>query len=382
MKAITLLGSTGSIGTQTLDIARNLGIKVNVLTANRNIDILERQAREFRPKAVSVVDETSAARFKPTADELGIKLLSGIDGLCEAAVYSDSDIVVNSVVGMVGLKPTLAAIDTGKDIALANKETLVAGGDLVMPAVRNKGIKLLPVDSEHSAIFQCLNAAPQSDRSLKKIILTASGGPFFGYNKAQLEHVTLSDALKHPNWSMGQKITVDSATMMNKGLEVIEAVHLFNVSAEKIDVVVQRESLLHSAVEFDDGAIIAQIGTPDMHLPIQYALTYPNRVKMPYQGLDLAAVGKMTFYRPDYETFDCLKVCIEAVTEGGLKPIAANGANEMAVKQFIDGNISFLQIGELVRAAVEAQPSGRVESLHDVESADMAAREYVLSKIK
>jgi 1-deoxy-D-xylulose-5-phosphate reductoisomerase len=343
---------------------------------------LERQAREFRPKAVCVVDETSAARFKPTADELGIKLLSGIDGLCEAAVYSDSDIVVNSVVGMVGLKPTLAAIDTGKDIALANKETLVAGGDLVMPAVRNKGIKLLPVDSEHSAIFQCLNAAPQSDRSLKKIILTASGGPFFGYNKAQLEHVTLSDALKHPNWSMGQKITVDSATMMNKGLEVIEAVHLFNVSAEKIDVVVQRESLLHSAVEFDDGAIIAQIGTPDMHLPIQYALTYPNRVKMPYQGLDLAAVGKMTFYRPDYETFDCLKVCIEAVTEGGLKPIAANGANEMAVKQFIDGNISFLQIGELVRAAVEAQPSGRVESLHDVESADMAAREYVLSKIE
>ena len=380
IKSITLLGSTGSIGTQTLDIARKFNFKVNVLTANQNIDLLEKQTREFKPELVCVYDENNANEFKLRVADLAVKIVSGIDGLCEAASFEKSDIVVNAVVGMVGLKPTLEAIKAGKDIALANKETLVTGGELVMPAIKEKGVNLFPVDSEHSAIFQCLAAAPPS-RKIYKIILTASGGPFFGYNKDMLTKVTVNDALKHPNWSMGQKITIDSATMMNKGLEVIEAAHLFNVSADDIDVIVQRESLLHSAVEFDDGAIIAQIGTADMHVPIQYALTYPERYETQGERLSLAKAAKMTFFEPDYETFQCLSTCIDAIKQGGLKPVAANGANEAAVSLFLDGKISFLRIGELVKAATDAQQVGKITSVYDIDCADKAAREFVYSNI-
>ena len=380
IKSITLLGSTGSIGTQTLDIARKFNFKVNVLTANQNIDLLEKQTREFKPELVCVYDENNANEFKLRVADLAVKVVSGIDGLCEAASFEKSDIVVNAVVGMVGLKPTLEAIKAGKDIALANKETLVTGGELVMPAIKEKGVNLFPVDSEHSAIFQCLAAAPPS-RKIYKIILTASGGPFFGYNKDMLTKVTVNDALKHPNWSMGQKITIDSATMMNKGLEVIEAAHLFNVSADDIDVIVQRESLLHSAVEFDDGAIIAQIGTADMHVPIQYALTYPERYETQGERLSLAKAAKMTFFEPDYETFQCLSTCIDAIKQGGLKPVAANGANEAAVSLFLDGKISFLRIGELVKAATDAQQVGKITSVYDIDCADKAAREFVYSNI-
>ena len=380
IKSITLLGSTGSIGTQTLDIARRFNFKVNVLTANKNIDLLEKQTREFKPELVCVFDEKYANEFKLRVSDIPVKVVSGIDGLCEAAAFEKSDIVVNAVVGMVGLKPTLEAIKAGKDIALANKETLVTGGELVMPAVKEKGVNLFPVDSEHSAIFQCLAAAPPS-RKIHKIILTASGGPFFGYNKDMLTKVTVADALKHPNWSMGKKITIDSATMMNKGLEVIEAAHLFNVSADKIDVIVQRESLLHSAVEFDDGAIIAQIGTADMHVPIQYALTYPERFETQGERLSLAKAARMTFYDPDYETFMCLSTCIDAIKQGGLKPVAANGANEAAVAMFLDGKISFLQIGELVKAATDTQKVGKITSVYDIDCADKAAREFVYSNI-
>lgn len=380
IKSITLLGSTGSIGTQTLDIARKFNFKVNVLTANKNIDLLEKQTREFKPEFVCVFNEKYANEFKLRVADISVKVVSGIDGLCEAAAFEKSDIVVNAVVGMVGLKPTLEAIKAGKDIALANKETLVTGGELVMPAVKEKGVNLFPVDSEHSAIFQCLAAAPPS-RKIHKIILTASGGPFFGYNKDMLTKVTVADALKHPNWSMGKKITIDSATMMNKGLEVIEAAHLFNVSADKIDVIVQRESLLHSAVEFDDGAIIAQIGTADMHVPIQYALTYPERFETQGERLSLAKAARMTFYDPDYETFMCLSTCIDAIKQGGLKPVAANGANEAAVAMFLDGKISFLQIGELVKAATDTQKVGKITSVYDIDCADKAAREFVYSNI-
>ena len=380
IKSITLLGSTGSIGTQTLDIARRFNFKVNVLTANKNIDLLEKQTREFKPEFVCVFNEKYANEFKLRVADISVKVVSGIDGLCEAAAFEKSDIVVNAVVGMVGLKPTLEAIKAGKDIALANKETLVTGGELVMPAVKEKGVNLFPVDSEHSAIFQCLAAAPPS-RKIHKIILTASGGPFFGYNKDMLTKVTVADALKHPNWSMGKKITIDSATMMNKGLEVIEAAHLFNVSADKIDVIVQRESLLHSAVEYDDGAIIAQIGTADMHVPIQYALTYPERFETQGERLSLAKAARMTFYDPDYETFQCLSTCIDAIRQGGLKPVAANGANEAAVALFLEGKISFLQIGELVKAVTDAQKVGKITSVYDIDCADKAAREFVYSNI-
>ena len=380
VKSITLLGSTGSIGTQTLDICRKYNIAVNVLTANKNITLLEKQVREFKPELVCVYDEEFAQKFKTAVSDLDVKIVSGVDGLCEAAVFEKSDIVVTAVVGMVGLKPTLAAINAGKDIALANKETLVAGGDLVIPAAKAKGVKILPVDSEHSAIFQSLNAAPPSQK-LYKIILTASGGPFFGYTKDMLKKVSVADALKHPNWTMGQKITIDSATMMNKGLEVIEACHLFDVTPDEIEVIIQRESLLHSAVEFIDGAIIGQIGTADMHIPIQYALTYPERFETSEKRLSLTDAGKMTFFKPDFETFQCLSTCISAIKDGGLKPAAANGANEAAVALFLDQKISFLQIGELVKAATDNQLVGKITSVEDIYDADRAAREFVYSNI-
>ncbi len=378
MRSIAVLGSTGSIGTQTLDVAEKLGMSVCALTANSRIDILEEQLRKYKPQYVAIVDEKAAAEFKSRTRDLSYTLLTGIDGVCQCASLDEADIVLNSVVGIAGLRPTLAAIDAGKPLALANKESLVTGGDLVMKAARDKNVPILPVDSEHSAIFQCLNAAPP-DRKIGKIILTASGGPFFNKTRDELKSVTVEQALKHPNWSMGAKITIDSATMMNKGLEVIEAVHLFSVAADDIEVVVHRESLLHSAVEFVDGSIIGQIGVHDMRVPIQYALTYPDRFNAPCERLSLTEAAQMTFAKPDTDTFQCLSVCIDAIRQGGLKPIAANGANEQAVALFLDRKIGFLQIGELVKAATDAQPVGCVSSVDDIFDADRAAREFVLT---
>ncbi len=380
MKKISLLGSTGSIGTQTLDVARQLGVKVVALTANSRVDILAQQIREFKPKYVALANADYASELKSRTRDIDYKLLLGQDGICECASLDDTDFVLNSVVGIAGLKPTLAAINARKEFALANKESLVTGGELVINAARNAGVNILPVDSEHSAIFQCLNAAPPN-RAVEKIILTASGGPFFGKSADDLTNVTVDQALNHPNWSMGRKISIDSATMMNKGLEVIEAVHLFGVNADNIQVVVHRESLLHSSVEFSDGSIIGQIGVHDMRVPIQYALTYPNRMFAPCERLDLIKASKLTFAEPDLNTFTCLKVCIDAIKAGGCKPIAANGANEAAVALFLEGKIDFMRIGELVAEATDAQPVGKVSSVDDVLAVDFAAREYVMSHI-
>ena len=378
-KTLTLLGSTGSIGTQTLQVARSAGIKIQGLTAGKNVDLLQKQAREFLPKWVALQDEKAAADLKLRLADTDITVLSGAKGIEEIAAGGNSDTVLNAIVGIAGLRPTLSAINAGKNIALANKETLVTGGSLVTKKVKEKGVKLLPVDSEHSAIFQCLQGAPE--KSLKKIILTASGGPFFGKTKNELKAITPADALKHPNWNMGKKITIDSATLMNKGLEVIEAVHLFGVTPDDIEVVVHRQSILHSAVELCDGSVIAQLGTPDMKLPIQYALTYPQRGAEQGAPLSLTGAGSLTFDKPDTDTFTCLKVCTDAISQGGLKPTAANGANEQAVELFLKGKIGFLDIGELVLAATDNQPVGEVTEA-SVFDADAAAREFVLSKIK
>lgn len=378
-KTIAILGSTGSIGTQSLDVARKHGFKVDVLAANSNIELLEQQIREFKPSAVAVINEAAAKELKIKVTDTATEVLSGQEAVEFIAANNNAGIVLNSIVGIAGLKPTLAAIEAGKDIALANKETLVTGGYLVKKAVTKKGVKLLPVDSEHSAIFQCLQGAPKG--SLKKIILTASGGPFFNKTEEELKNVTPADALKHPNWSMGAKITIDSASLMNKGLEVIEAVHLFDISPDNIEVVVHRQSIVHSAVELTDGAVIAQLGTPDMRLPIQYALTYPERYDCPSGSLNLFEIGNLTFERPDYETFKPLGAAISAIKSGGLKPCAVNGANEAAVALFLEGKIGFLDIGKIVCAALKAQKDVSDYSLSDVFEADKAARELALSFI-
>ncbi len=381
MKRLSLLGSTGSIGTQALDVVRGLAgtreqITVEVLAARSNIDLLERQVREFHPRAAAVVDENAARELALRTRDLDLAILPGMEGVCEAAAWPESGIVLNSVVGMEGLRPTLAAIDAGKTIALANKETLVAGGSLVMGAARAKGAAILPVDSEHSAIFQCLQGSP-GKAAVKKLILTASGGPFFGKTKEELAHVTAAEALRHPNWSMGPKVTVDSATMMNKGLEVIEAAWLFDLPADRIDVVIHRESIVHSLVEYQDNSVLAQLGVPDMRIPIQYALAYPERLPSPAGELDLVKAGNLRFFAPDLSVFQCLAVCMEAQKRGGLAPAAANGADEKAVELFLAGKISFLEIGELVAAAVEAQPDSPADSLEAVLAADAAARAFV-----
>lgn len=377
---LSILGSTGSIGTQALDVVRKHGIEVVALTANKNAELLEAQAREFSPKMVALLDEDAAADLRVRLADTDVKVLSGLSGICECARAEASDTVLNSIVGMAGLLPTLDAIDEKKNIALANKETLVAGGQLVMNSAREKGVSIYPVDSEHSAIFQCLKGAPR-DRALKKILLTASGGPFFGKTREELQNVTAEQALKHPNWDMGAKITIDSATMMNKGLEIIEACWLFGVTEDKIKVVVHRESIIHSAVEFDDNAIIAQLGLPDMRIPIQYALTYPNRYESPTGEVDLAALSTLHFADPDYETFDCLSICREAIRRGGLYPCAANSANEQANALFRKGKIGFLEIGELVGEAMEECENIQNYTLSDVMAADRIARELVMSKV-
>lgn len=375
-KSISVLGSTGSIGTQALDVARKLNLNIVALTANSNIKLLEDQVRQFQPEIAVVYNEAKAGQLKHNIKDTNTKVFSGKEGLIQAAVCKNADMVLNSLVGMVGLEPTLEAINAKKDIALANKETLVAGGKLVMEAARKNGVSIYPVDSEHSAVFQCLQGCNQKEE-LKRIILTASGGPFFGRTLEQLKTVTVQQALNHPNWDMGSKITIDSATMMNKGLEIIEAAWLFDLPAEQIDVVVHRESIIHSLVEYIDNSVIAQLGVPDMRIPIQYAVTYPARVPSPVKQLDLTELSQLTFYKPDYDNFLCLKACKEAIEKGGLAPAAANGANELANKLFLEGKLSFLQIGELVYGAMQAQKAKEPETLQDVLQADAEARQYV-----
>ena len=377
-KKLVILGSTGSIGEQALDVARKNGYAVLALAAGKSIDKLEAQAKEFGVKAVAVFDEAAATELQKRLENTDIKVLSGNEGVCEVASIK-ADIVLNAIVGIAGLRPTFAAIDAKNDIALANKETLVTAGELVNAKAKQNGVKIIPVDSEHSAIFQSLQGAPKG--SLSKIILTASGGPFYGKTKKELKNVTVADALNHPNWSMGSKITIDSATLMNKGLEVIEAVHLFGVKPDDIEVVVHRQSILHSAVELCDGAVIGQMGTPDMRLPIEYAITYPKREKMCCDRLSLTSIGILTFAKPDLDTFRCLKLCIDAIKQGGLKPAAANGANEEAVALFLSGKIKFLDIERLVEAAITAQPMVNNYTLEDVFTADQNARNLVKSLI-
>ena len=376
---LSILGSTGSIGTQTLEVARKLNLKVNAVSAYSSIELLEEQIREFRPALAVVFDEKKAAELKTNIADTDTKVLSGMDGLFEIC-HDDSELLVNAVVGMVGLAPTMEAIKAKKNIAFANKETLVAGGELVMKAVRENGVKLLPVDSEHSAIFQCLQAAPP-DKKLKKILLTASGGPFFGKTTDELRDVTVEQALNHPNWAMGSKITIDSATMMNKGLEIIEAAWLFDTDPDDIEVVVHRESIIHSMVEFTDHSILAQLGMPDMRIPIQYAITYPERVPSLVPEIDWKTLSKMTFYSSDDVTFKCLAACKKAMKKGGLYPAVANGANEVANRLFRDKKISFLDIGDLVSSAVDELTVESASTLEDVFAADRLAREFVYKHI-
>lgn len=378
-KNIVILGSTGSIGTQALKVCKANGYKVIAIAANSNVKLIEQQAREFNVEVAVLTDTAAADELKIKLADTNINVLSGVEGLCYAASMYSADIVLNSVVGIAGLRPTMAALNAGKTLALANKETLVAGGDIVMRTAKENGVKILPVDSEHSAIFQSLQGVP--DGALNKIILTASGGPFYGKKVEDLVNITPEQALKHPNWSMGAKITIDSSTLMNKGLEVIEAVHLFGLSANNIEVLVHRQSIVHSAVELTDGAVIAQLATADMAIPIQYALTYPERSKCMFEKLSLSDVGTLTFAKPDLETFRCLDICIKAINEGGLKPAAANGANEEAVKLFLEGKIKYLQIPELIEKAVSLQPKVNSCTLDDVFDADINARNLVTNSV-
>ena len=352
MKKIAILGSTGSIGTQTLDVVREQGdLKVLAMSCGINLELFEKQIREFLPTLVSVKDEALAKTLSERIRDLdGISVRFGMDGLMAVAAENDAEIVVTAIVGMLGIRPTIAAIRAGKDIALANKETLVTAGHLIMPMVKECGVRLLPVDSEHSAIFQSLNG--ERKNRIAKILLTASGGPFLHRTREELEHVGVQDALKHPNWSMGRKITIDSATMVNKGLEVIEAKWLFGVAPEQIEVVVQPQSIIHSMVEYEDGAVIAQLGTPDMRLPIQYALYYPKRRPLSGERLDFAKISEIRFEKPDTGTFMGLPLCYDAIRRGGNVPTALNAANELAVAKFLDGQISFLTIYEILEDAI------------------------------
>ena len=381
-KKITLLGSTGSIGTQSLDVVRMQGYEVFGLSANTQVDMVLQQIAEFHPKYVCMANEAAADRLAAAlAGQTGApRVLRGAQGLRELAAMQGPDVVLNSVVGIAGLGASLAAIESGHDLALANKESLVTGGKLVTDAVAAHGVKLLPVDSEHSAIFQCLQDA-HSAKTLTKILLTASGGPFFGMTTEQLRGKTRADALKHPNWNMGAKITIDSATLMNKGLELIEAVWLFDLPPEKIQIVVQRQSIIHSAVQFCDNSIIAQMGVPDMRIPIQYALTWPNRAPSLVPELDFTMLKQITFDVADEDTFRCLAACKKAIGKGGLGPCAANGANEEAVALFLQDKIGFLDIGRLVEGVVDSDSFGGSYTLNDVYECDRMAREYVRSHL-
>jgi 1-deoxy-D-xylulose-5-phosphate reductoisomerase len=353
MRKIVLLGSTGSIGTQTLDVVRNNPVELEIvaLAANSRVDDVEKQVREFKPKYVCMFREDAAKELQERISDLGLKVLTGMEGLLELVAVPEADTVLTAVVGMIGIQPTIAAIEAGKDIALANKETLVCAGHIIMPLARQKGVSILPVDSEHSAIFQSLNGEPKD--KIEKILLTASGGPFRGKKREELENMTAADALKHPNWDMGPKVTIDSSSLVNKGLEVMEARWLFDVDLDRIQVVVHPQSIVHSAVQFVDGAVMAQLGVPDMKLPIQYALFYPDRRPMAEKRLDLFELHSLTFEKPDTDTFRGLQLAFDAARAGGSMPTVFNAANEMAVKRFLKGDIRYLEIYDMIQEAME-----------------------------
>lgn len=381
MKKIAILGSTGSIGTQTLEIVREQkDIRVEALAAGSNIELLERQIREFCPRLAAVWEEEKAQILKDRVKDLNVKIVSGMDGLIEVSVCEEAQILVTAIVGMLGLRPTVEAIRAGKTIALANKETLVTAGHLIMPLAKEYGVAILPVDSEHSAVFQSLNG--ERDNQISRILLTASGGPFRGRSRKELEQVTLEDALKHPNWSMGRKITVDSATMVNKGLEVMEAKWLFDVNPDQIEVVVHPQSVIHSMVEYEDGAVIAQLGTPDMRLPIQYALYYPKRRKMSGKRLDFYELASLTFERPDEDTFEGLRLAKQAMQTGGNMPTIFNAANERAVALFLDQKIRFLEIAEIIEASMEEIRWIDAPDIDGILETEQAVYEYIESRWK
>ena len=379
MKKVAVLGSTGSIGTQTLEVARYNGdLQIVSLAAGSNIKKLEEQIREFRPLVAAVWEEEKAKELRERVKDLGVRVVSGMDGLVEVCTVPEAEIVVTAIVGMIGIVPTIAAMGAGKDIALANKETLVTAGHIIIPLAERKGVKILPVDSEHSAIFQCLNG--ESRGSLKKILLTASGGPFRGKKRKDLENIQVEDALKHPNWAMGRKITIDSSTLVNKGLEMMEAKWLFGVEPENIQIVVQPKSIIHSMVEFGDGAVIAQLGTPDMKLPIQYALYYPERRYLPGDRLDFAALSQITFEEPDMETFTGLRLAFEAAAAGGSMPTVYNAANERAVGKFLDRKIGYLEIPEIIQASMEAHSVVEHPSVEEILETEKAVYEFIESR--
>lgn len=378
MKYISVLGSTGSIGTQTLDIVRNnKELTVVALAVYSNIVELEKQVREFSPEIVCVYDEKKAMEFKQSVSELPVKVVAGMEGLIECATIASAQVVVTAIVGMIGIRPTIAAIEAGKDIALANKETLVTAGHLIMPLIKKHGVQLLPVDSEHSAIFQCLQG--ENQKKLSRILLTASGGPFRGKSRSQLESIQVEDALKHPNWSMGRKITIDSATMVNKGLEVMEARWLFDTDFDHIQVLVHPQSIVHSMVEFEDGAVIAQLGTPDMRLPIQYALFYPDRMPLAGDRLDFVHLSKLTFEAPDMNTFSGLKLAYEVGRLGGSMPTVYNAANEMAVAKFLNREIPFLKITELIEKAIEHHKMIKNPGVEEILQTEQETYEFIES---
>lgn len=377
-KRISILGSTGSIGRQSLDVIAACGMEAAALTANSNAARMEEQARRFRPELAVMMDERAAADLRVRLADTPVRVASGMEGLLEAAELPSADTVLTAVVGMIGLRPTMAAIREGKRVALANKETLVCAGQLVMEEARDFGAEILPVDSEHSAFFQSLQGC--RDRGeVRRLILTCSGGPFFGKTRTELQGVTRKDALQHPNWSMGAKITIDSATLMNKGLEFIEAMHLYQMPPEKISIVIHRESIIHSLVEYCDHGMIAQLGAPDMRLPIQYALTWPRRTGGPVEPLDLCACGPLTFAQPDLDTFRCLDLALKAARTGGTAGAILNGANEAAVALFLEDRIGFLEIADRVALALDRVPVIREPSMTQILEADQAAREAVLS---
>ena len=380
MKKIAILGSTGSIGTQTLEVVRENGdIEVTALAAGQNIGLLEKQIREFSPRLAAVWDEERAFELRSRIRDLDTQVLSGMDGLIQVSTEEKADILVTAIVGMIGIRPTMEAIRAGKDIALANKETLVTAGHLIMPLARERGVSILPVDSEHSAIFQSLQGG--QEKALKKILLTASGGPFRGRTREELKDVQVEDALKHPNWEMGQKITIDSSTMANKGLEVIEAKWLFDVDVDQIQVVVQPQSVVHSMVEYEDGAVIAQLGTPDMKLPIQYALYYPERRYLPGERLDFWSIGKLDFERPDTETFRALDLAYRAGRAGGSLPTVFNAANEMAVAKFLDRQIGYLEITDLIGECMERHVNIPSPSLDEILDTEAGVYKYINSRL-
>lgn len=378
MKKISILGSTGSIGTQTIDIVRlNSDVEVVGLSAHKNIDLLEKQIREFKPQVASIWEEDDAKLLKDRVKDIDVRIVFGMEGLIEVACINEADIIVTAVVGMIGIQPTIAAIKAKKNIALANKETLVCAGHIIMPLAREMKINIYPVDSEHSAIFQCLD----KNNPVKKILLTASGGPFRGFTKEELKNVTLEDALKHPNWSMGKKITIDSATMINKGLEIIEASHLFDVNIDDIEVVIQKESIIHSMVEFKDNGIIAQLGTPDMKLPISYALFYPERRYISETGVDFNTLSTLNFSKPDPEVFEGLKMAISAGKRGGSAPTVLNAANEWAVDKFLNNKIKFTDIPYLIGMALDNHEFTKNPSIEDILYLEKWTEEF-LERIK